>query len=130
LGETRRVSVASNGAEVDEWVEMFAEPAISADGRWVAFESFASHLVTGDTNDSSDIFVHDHQTGETRRVSVASSGSEGNGSAHNPAISADGRWVVFDSFASNLVPGDTNGIDDVFVHDNQGYSSLLPLVRR
>ena len=96
-----------------------SEPAISGDGRYVAFRSFATNLVPGDTNGDSDVFVHDRQTGGTTRVSVSSAGVEGNDSSSAPAISGDGRYVSFSSSASNLVPGDTNGFIDVFVHDRQ-----------
>jgi subtilisin family serine protease/Tol biopolymer transport system component len=94
-------------------------PAISADGRYVAFASFASDLVPGDTNRQADVFVHDQARDRTTRVSVASDGAEGNNSTFPtpPAISADGRYVAFPSYASNLVPGDTNNAEDVFVHD-------------
>ena len=94
-------------------------PSISADGRFVAFESLASNLVPGDTNGVGDVFVHDRQTGTTERVSVSSAGTQGNGDSAVPSISADGRFVAFVSVASNLVPGDTNGRLDVFVHDRQ-----------
>ncbi|MGQ9682757.1 MAG: hypothetical protein ACUVX9_09495 [Anaerolineae bacterium] len=114
-GQTTRVSVASDGAQANG-VSLFA--AISADGRYVAFVSGASNLVPGDTNARDDVFLHDRQTGQTTRVSVASDGTQGNGHcAYAPAISADGRYVAFQSGASNLAPGDTNGQDDVFVHD-------------
>jgi hypothetical protein len=83
----------------------------------VAFYSEAANLVSGDTNGSADIFVHDRQTGATTRVSVDSAGNQGNSHSYYPAISADGRYVAFSSDASNLVLGDTNGIRDVFVHD-------------
>src|SRR5438876_3336677 len=81
--------------------------------------SAASALVPGATNGRSwyDVFVRDRQTGTTERVSVASDGTQENVSSHSPAMSANGRFVAFDSFASNLVPGDTNGANDVFVHD-------------
>ena len=69
----------------------------------------------GDTNGADDIFVHDRQTGKTRRVSVSSGGVQGNGDSFDPAISADGRFVAFESEATNLVPGDTNNAVDVFV---------------
>src|SRR6185295_11966609 len=89
--------------------------ALSADGRYIAFASGATNLVSGDTNSHYDIFVHDRITGETRRVSVASDGTEG-GDDHNSAnLSADGRYVTFASSSMNLVPGDTNGVDDIFV---------------
>jgi Tol biopolymer transport system component len=90
---------------------------ISADGRFVAFISSASNLVAGDTNGHIDVFVRDRVAQVTRRVSVGPGGQQANGSSRDPAISADGRFVAFRSFASNLVAGDTNGLDDVFVRD-------------
>jgi hypothetical protein len=110
------VSVSSTGAEGNNYSW---QPSISADGRYVAFESYASNLVPGDTNGMWDLFVHDRQNGQTTRVSVSSTGAEGNSNSGEPSISADGRYVAFDSYASNLVPGDTNGLWDVFVHDRQ-----------
>ena len=113
-GKTERVSVAPDGSEAD-----FSsyEPSISADGRYVAFASAASNLVAGDTNGFVDAFVRDRFTGVTERVSIASDGKQGNEGSWYPSISADGRYVAFVSYASNLVPGDTNGAYDVFVHD-------------
>ena len=84
----------------------------------MAFHSNASNLVPGDTNGISDIFVYDRQTDTIQRVSVAADGTQGNGNSMCPSISADGRYVAFDSDASNLVPGDTNGVNDVFVTAN------------
>ncbi len=115
-GAARRVSVDSAGSQADG---SSAAPAISADGRFVAFVSAASNLVPGDTNGESDVFVHDRQTGATERVSVNSAGNQADGSSDAPAISADGRFVAFESKAGNLLPGDTNGESDVFVHDRQ-----------
>jgi Tol biopolymer transport system component len=114
--QTTRASVGSarNQGNGDS-----AFPSISADGRRIAFESWASDLVTGDTNGVSDIFIRDVEAGTTRRVSVDSSGREGNGYSEAPAISADGRFVAFGSDASNLVAGDTNRTCDVFVRDLQ-----------
>ena len=86
-----------------------ANPSISWDGRFVAFESEATNLVKGDTNGFSDIFVFDRLTGETKRVSLAPGGKEANGHSRRPAISADNKWVAFDSEASNLVKDDVNG---------------------
>jgi uncharacterized repeat protein (TIGR01451 family) len=119
-GVTERVSMTSSGAEANNSSDM---PAISADGRFVAFVSLASNLVPDDTNDSVDTFVHDRRTGTTERVSVDSHGRQGNGNsglvgvAGYPAISADGRFVAFPSEATNLVNGDRNGTTDVFVRD-------------
>jgi archaellum component FlaF (FlaF/FlaG flagellin family) len=115
-GQTTRVSVASDGTQGNSYSSW---PSISADGRYVAFESRASNLVPGDTNNNTDIFVHDRQTGQTTRVSVASDGTQGNGTSMVPHISADGRHVAFNSLASNLVPADTNGTWDAFIHDRQ-----------
>lgn len=94
-------------------------PAISADGRYVAFESRASNLVDGDTNGVQDIFVHDLQTNSTMPVSMSSAGDWGNGDSSNPSISSDGRFIAFWSVAANLVVGDTNNASDVFVYDRQ-----------
>jgi Tol biopolymer transport system component len=115
-GQTSRVSVASGGVQGNSFSNF---PSISADGRYVAFESNASNLVANDTNGWSDVFVHDRQTMMTSRVSVASDGTQGNYWSWRPSISADGRYVAFASFGNNLVPGDTNGYLDIFVHDRQ-----------
>src|SRR5436189_117254 len=113
---TVRVSVASGGTEGDD---ASLGSALSADGRFVAFDSDATNLVAGDTNGATDVFVHDRQTGTTERVSVASDGTQANNVSSYPALSADGRFVAFQSDATNLVVGDTNGKTDVFVHDRQ-----------
>jgi Tol biopolymer transport system component len=94
-----------------------SEPSISADGRIVAFQSYASNLVAGDTNDREDVFVHDRSNGATERVSVDSSGAEGDWGGYRARLSMDGTLVAFGSHSSNLVAGDTNGVDDAFVHD-------------
>lgn len=90
---------------------------ISADGRFIAFQSEASNLVAGDTNGQYDIFVHDRHTGVTELASVATTGNSGNRLGLAPAISGDGRYVLFHSDSSNLVSGDTNGTWDVFIRD-------------
>lgn len=114
-GDITRVSVASGGTEGNE---MSRWPEISDDGNYVVFESYASNLVSNDTNNEPDIFVHNRQTGITERVSVADNEAQANSwSESDLAISKDGRYVAFVSMASNLVSGDTNGILDVFVRD-------------
>jgi len=113
-GITERVSVDSAGAESDG---PSYGPSFSADGRFVAFQSYATNLVTGDTNAVSDIFVHDRTTGVTERVSVDSSGVQANNWNNSPAISADGNVVAWVSKATNLVAGDRNHHYDIFVHD-------------
>jgi Tol biopolymer transport system component len=94
-------------------------PSLSADGRYVAFQSVAYNLVSDDANGVTDIFVRDMRLGSTTRVSIDSLGVEGNADSEWPSLSADGRFVTFLSAASNLVPGDTNGAQDVFVHDRE-----------
>jgi Tol biopolymer transport system component len=89
--------------------------SISANGRFVAFDSDASNLVEGDTNGATDVFVHDRKTGQTERVSLSSRGVQGAGRSGGSSISANGRLSAFASFASNLVAGDTNDDQDAFV---------------
>ncbi|HOC32431.1 MAG TPA: hypothetical protein PKK84_09330, partial [Armatimonadota bacterium] len=103
-------------------------PAISADGRFVAFWSFASNLVPGDTNARPDVFLRDRWTGTTTLVSVASDGTQGNDESGRDglSISADGRYVAFQSLARNLVPNDVNLVSDVFLRDTRtGSTSCL-----
>lgn len=119
-GTNTRVNVDSAGNQaVGNPRASFTRVAISRDGRFVAFGSQAANLVDGDTNGSLDIFVHDRQTGATSRVSIDSAGTQANGRSFEPAISDDGRFVVFVSRASNLVADDTNARTDVFVHDRR-----------
>ena len=115
-GTTERVSVSSAGAEGNS---ISTNPSISADGRYVAFESEDNNLVSGDTNSKSDIFVRDRETGLTERVSVASTGTQGNNVSRTPSISSNGRYVAFTSLADNLVSGDTNNVADIFVRDRE-----------
>ena len=115
-GETERVTVASNGTQANDSSHI---AALSAEGRFVMFNSHATNLVGGDTNGVSDVFVHDRQTGSTTRVSVDDIGAEADAASLGTDMSADGRYVVFDSTATNLVGGDSNGFKDVFLHDRQ-----------
>jgi Tol biopolymer transport system component len=114
-----RVSVDSNGAQANgpSW-----NSSVSPDGRYLAFVSGASNLVPGDTNEVADVFVADRSTGTIERISVDSNGAQAEGviGSFGPiGLSADGRYVTFVSYATNLVPGDTNGQSDVFVRDRQ-----------
>ncbi|WP_243058029.1 hypothetical protein [Nocardioides sp. SR21] len=113
-GVTTRASLASDGSQADA---ASINPAISADGRYVAFYSEATNLVPGDTNGVGDVFVRDRTGGTTQRVSVASTGEQGSGPAIWPSISSDGRYVAFASPSPELVPDDTNERFDVFVRD-------------
>jgi len=124
-GATDRVSVSSAGVQGND---ISFSPAVSTDGRFVAFRSFASNLVAGDTNATDDVFVRDRQNGTTERVSVSSTGVQGNGPSFHPAISRDGRFVAFASITSTLVPGDSNGSEDVFVRDRQAGTTELASV--
>jgi Tol biopolymer transport system component len=130
-GTNELVSVPLPGKRLDG---QSTSPAISDDGRYVAFSSYATNLVPGDTNRKADVFVRDRVARTTERVSVSSLGAQGNGDSHSSplpnsvAISADARFVGFSSSASNLVPGDTNTCasytspgqcPDIFVRDRQ-----------
>jgi Tol biopolymer transport system component len=113
-GTTTRVSVDTSGGDPDQEC---TDPSISADGRYVAFDSFASDLVPGDGNSNRDIFQRDVQAGTTSRVSVDTGGADPNGYSDTPSISGDGRYVAFHSLASDLIAADSNGTEDVFVRD-------------
>ena len=115
-GTTERVSVDNAGNQGNA---ASSGVGISGDDRFVVFTSSATNLVPGDTNSVDDVFVRDRQTGTTERVSVDSAGNQGNAGSSGVGISGDGRFVVFTSSATNLVPGDTNSVADVFVRDRQ-----------
>jgi Tol biopolymer transport system component len=124
-GVTTRVNVASDGNESD--ADGYDE-TVSADGTLVCFCSAATNLVADDRNGVNDVFVRDLVAGTTTRVSLDSNGIEGDGESSGASISADGRYVVFTSVASNLVPNDVNGVGDVFLHDRvTGATTLVSL---
>jgi Tol biopolymer transport system component len=114
LGTTERVNVSGTGVAANA---VSGQPFVSADGRFVSFTSGASNLVASDTNGVSDVFLRDRATRTTRRVSVRSGGVQANGASFESSLSGDGRFVVFQSVASTLVPGDGNARADIFVHD-------------
>ena len=127
-GRFRRVSVDRRGLQGNADSDA---PAISAEGRYVAFASHATNLVAGDTNDRSDVFLRDLATGALSRVSVPRSGGEANDHSavfNELSISADGRHVAFESVATNLVPADTNRRPDVFVWDARKRRATRPAV--
>jgi Tol biopolymer transport system component len=114
-GTTRRASVASNGGEAtggDSYC-----PAVSNNGQVVAFYSRAANLVPGDTNGLYDDFIHDFRSGATTRISVDADGNEVAASSYLPALSQNGKTVVFYSDADGLVPEDSNGTGDVYAYD-------------
>jgi Tol biopolymer transport system component len=137
-GRTTRASVSNGGKQASG---PSFEPSISADGRYIAFASYAANLVADDTNTCPtvgrrekfacpDVFVRDRATGKTERVSVSNSGKHANGGSDNPTVSADGNVVAFSSAASNLVDGDTNKLRDVFARDRAtGTTSLVSVAR-
>jgi Tol biopolymer transport system component len=127
-GKTTRVSVTSAGRQGTgkRYSNGSNAPAISSDGRYVAFHSDMTNLVRGDTNRVFDIFVHDRVTGKTQRVSVSSTGRQANAeSGGGESFSADGRYVAFSSLATNLVAHDRNGITDVFIRDLRKHRTQL-----
>jgi Tol biopolymer transport system component len=113
-GVIHRVALGPDGRQAND---DSSQAAITPNGRWVAFTSTASNLVAGDTNGKADVFVRDLVNGVTRRVSVGAGDEQGNGESFSPSISANGSTVAFASAASNLVPGDTDRGEDVFVRD-------------
>lgn len=119
------VLVSSNFAGLGGGNGNSVSGVISTNGQFVAFQSDASDLLPGDTNNASDIFLRDLQAGTTELISIAADGSWGNGPSADPAITPDGRYVAFVSQASNLVPGDANGIPDVFVRDTVAGTTTL-----
>lgn len=114
LSTTTRVSVRSDGTE---GIGFFQWPAISADGRFTAFETLSGDLVGGDSNQCFDIYVHDALLGSTVRASLSSTATQGHLHSYRPAISADGRFLAWQSAANDFVHNDTNGSSDVFWRD-------------
>jgi len=118
-GTTRRVSISSKGKQANSGHFGSIMPAISADGRFVAFASKARNLVARPSSGHYKIFVHDRQSGKTRLVSVSSTGAPANMGSYDPVISAHGRFVAFRSRADNLVERDMDRLIDIFVHDRK-----------
>ncbi|MBW1792349.1 MAG: PD40 domain-containing protein [Deltaproteobacteria bacterium] len=119
-GTTEIVSVVSGTLGSGQGNGTSHNPSISSDGRYIVFESLSTNLVADDNNGHSDIFIHDRQLGTTERISVSSTGLEGNDESfcyHQNSISADGQYIIFHSVATNLVSGDNNSTYDIFVHD-------------
>lgn len=128
---TRKTTLVSMSSIREQGNNSSRYPKVTADGRYVVFESTASNLVPLDTNGSSDVFVHDHWSHTTSRVSVSSSGGQANSGSFAPSISASGRFVTFASSASNLVTPDGNGRTDIFLHDrSNGTTSIVSVSSR
>ncbi|MEQ1935102.1 MAG: hypothetical protein ABL962_14680, partial [Fimbriimonadaceae bacterium] len=124
-GETTRISLSSTGTQGNG---ISFPTSLSADGRFVAFESSANNLVAGDTNGFRDVFLHDRLSAETTRVSVSAASAQGNNSSYDANISGDGRYIVYRSVANNLVLSDTNNNFDVFLYDRlTGAVSMVSL---
>ncbi len=111
---TGRISVNANGGQANStsWA-----PSVSENGLYVAFHSSANNLVLNDTNGRTDVFLKNTQTGEVTRISVDANGLESNGNSSNPSITPDGRYVVYESSATNIVPGDTDSVIDIYRYD-------------
>lgn len=125
-GVTERVSVSSAGEEGNG---ESAQAAVSADGRFVAFQSSATNLVERDTNGAVDVFIRDRREDTTARVSVSTSGAQGDGRSSDPAVSSNARFVTFVSAATDLAPRDTNGEFDVYIRDRwRGTTSRVSVV--
>lgn len=119
-GSTERVSISSIGTQTTvDPINYFHPPAISGDGRFVAFQSSDTHLASGATNGYSQILIHDRITHETTLVSANTYRWQGDSFSINPDLSFTGRYVAFDSGAGNLVSDDANGLYDIFVRDRE-----------
>jgi Tol biopolymer transport system component len=117
-GQTTRVSLGNGGNESNGNSSGGFRPSISTDGNLVVFDSLATNLVAGDTNNKSDVFIHNSQTGVTLIASKSLAGlTAGNGNSNSSSLSGNGQLVAFESMATNLVAGDTNGLTDIFVRD-------------
>jgi Tol biopolymer transport system component len=133
LQRVTRISTALAGGDTND---RSYGPRISGDGRTISFSSFATNIVAGDTNELSDVFMHDRETGQTVRVSVSEAGVQADSRSGDSDLSADGRFVVFESGASNLTTNDAPKSMDVFVWDREGsgspvgFSLYLPLTQR
>ncbi len=114
-GHTQVISSSPDGALGNR---NSSSPSITPDGRFVVFASEASNLTPDDTNDMTGVFLYDRQSGNLQLISKTSTGKPLNGHSFSPSISADGRWVVFASMATNLQP-DRNGLTDLFLLDRQ-----------
>ncbi|MCD9195867.1 TolB family protein [Streptomyces albireticuli] len=118
-GKPERVSQSSDGAPGDAPSQ---NPAVSGDGRYVVFDSASSNLDPRDANSDEDVFVHDRVTGRTSLLTPPPAAAGASGNSGHAAISADGRYVAFQSSREDLVPGDTNGRVDVFVQDRWAHT--------
>jgi Tol biopolymer transport system component len=122
-GVTKRISEGINGKQANSssW-----DPSMTPDGRYVVFDSAATNLIPDDTNDWIDIFLVDQVAGTIERVSLTNTGEQADGNSIGATVSDDGRLVAFLSSATNLIPGDTNAADDIFVRDRQtGVTTLV-----
>ncbi len=126
---TKKMEIASTrtgGAAVYNPGDYTSPPSIASSGKFVAFMSSATDLVPNDENGLPDIFIHDRDANTTELISVAANGAGGNGPSFTPAVTSDGRFVAFQSFANNLTAGDNNDALDIFVRDRKlGVTELI-----
>ncbi len=129
-GITNRINLSNIGEQAADGGSWF--PDLSGDGRYVAYLSDAANLFPGDTNACGDIVGHDRVTGVTTDLSVPAGGGLSDRWSNNPSLSRDGRYVVFESLATNMVPGDTNDLWDVFIAHGPapGPNVSIPAVAR
>ena len=111
---TQRVSLGDNGVQGNNR-SSFAD--LSDNGRYLTFHSEATNLVPNDSNNAWDVYFRDLQTGQFERISETSTGNQADDTSIFPDISSDGRFITFYSQATNLVPNDTNNVEDIFLHD-------------
>jgi VCBS repeat-containing protein len=123
--QTGAISLVSAGIDGQQGAMPSFNPSISADGLYVVFQSDSNNLVPNDTNTGSDIFIKNTQTGAISLVSASINGQQGTMPSFNPSVSANGRYIVFESTSNNLVPNDTNTGSDIFIKDTQTSAILL-----
>src|SRR5690625_1186881 len=133
-GEVEKISRPVTGSELD--TSAF-RPRISRnpddldlDGRWVVFHTASRNIVPGVTNPHNDVYLYDRETKQLERISVGPNGEEGNQASQNASVSGDGRFVVFESEATNLIPGDTNGVADIYLYDRDWETEGTERLRR
>jgi Tol biopolymer transport system component len=118
-GITTRVSVTSDGMQTDNHGSFSITPTISSDGRFVVFNSMSPDLVANDEGGYGDTFIHDRETGKTKRISVKPNGTSATGNSGSGVMTANNRLVVYASRATDLIKNDTNGQSDIFVFNRE-----------
>jgi len=123
--QTQTIELATKDSSGNQANKKSYSPSISSDGSYLAFVSDATNLVSGDTNTFADVFVKDMQSGVVSIISRNNSGVQANGASRQPSITGEGRYIVYESQASNLVSNDFNGFSDIFLYDREKSENLL-----